>query len=141
MRTRAYLHARLLANCLESDSTTHIYVAHPGIPSPTPIHLTKVGTRKLQATGKDELCAGYGAFVPLLLDRGQDRSRITSYRLLVQMSEKSAPRRYVGSSWTTRPSYRAALSPLSECNKTRFVRIRNGGIAQVSTATLIRFPP
>jgi hypothetical protein len=40
------------------------------------------------------------AFVPLLLDHGQDRSRITSYRLLVQMSEKSAPRRYGGSFWT-----------------------------------------
>ena len=35
----------------------------------------------------------------------------------------------------------APLTPLSECNKTRFVRIRNGGIAQVSTATLIGFPP
>ncbi len=39
-----------------------------GIPSPAPIHLTRVGTRKLQSPRKDELCAR------------KDRSRPTSYR-------------------------------------------------------------
>ena len=40
--------------------TTWSRVLGKGIPSPTAIHLTKVRTRKLQAPGKDEWCAGYG---------------------------------------------------------------------------------
>ena len=46
------------------------------------------------------------------------------------------PTRLPDCSWITRDFYRAPLITIIVANKTGFVRTRNGGIAQVSTATL-----